>query len=154
MSILGFQVAVFDGLRDELSHDIEAVLFEGLLKIPERPGLKGFDGILGCVVPGHDDAGQIRFDVVNLAHEFQSVYSGHLDITQHEIDRVLSNLLQSIGAVTGHQDFATDAVKDASDGAAIEFFVVNDEDVGFLQGSSPLRGGGLFSVGERRRPAK
>lgn len=48
----------------------------------------------------------------------------------------------------------TDAVEDAFDGAAIEFFVVHDEDVGFLQGVSPLRGGGRASVGERRPPAK
>jgi hypothetical protein len=47
-----------------------------------------------------------------------------------------------------------DAVEDALDGAAVELFVVYYEDVGFQQGGSPLRGGGLASVGERRPPAK
>lgn len=154
MSVFGFQATVFDGLCDELSHDIETVVFEGLFEVPEGAGLKGLDGIRGCVVARHHDAGQVRLDLVNLAHEFQPIDPGHLDITQHEIDRVFGDLQQRIGAVMGHQDFMTDSVEDAFDSAAIEFFVVDDEDVGFLQGGSPLRGGGRASVGERRPRAK
>jgi hypothetical protein len=93
MSVFGFQATVFNGLCDELSHDIEAVVFEGFFEVPERARLKGLDGILRCVVPGHHDAGQVRFDLVNLAHEFQPVDPGHLDVTEHEIDLVVGNLL-------------------------------------------------------------
>jgi hypothetical protein len=56
--------------------------------------------------------------------------------------------LERFDRVTGHQDVIADAAQDTFDRATIELLVIDDEDVIFLQGGSPLRGGGARSVGE------
>jgi hypothetical protein len=50
--------------------------------------------------------------------------------------------LERFGPVAGHQDVITDAPQNALDRATVEFLVIDDEDVIFLQGGSPLGGGG------------
>ena len=125
---------MLDGLLDEPSNNVESVLLEGLFEIPERTRLQGFDRVLGCVVARHHDTGQIGLDFMDLADELEAVDAGHLNIAEHEIDRCSRDQLECFDRIRGHQDVIADAPQDALDRAAIEFLVIDDENVVLLQG--------------------
>ena len=131
--ILGLESAVFDGLPDEPAHDVEMSLIEGFFQIPVGTGSQRFDRALGASVAGDDDAGQVRCDLVNLPHQFESVDSGHLDVHENEIDRLARDEFDRRRGVACGGNIVATADENALECAPIEFLVVNDKDVGFAQ---------------------
>ena len=85
---------------------------------------------------------------MDLTDQLETVDAGHLDIAEHEIDRSSRDQMERFGRIRSHQNVVADAPQDPLDRAAIEFLVVDNEDVILLQGWSPLGGGGCRSVGE------
>jgi len=85
---------------------------------------------------------------MDLADQLETVDAGHLDITEHEVDRFSRDQLERFDRIRGHQDVVSDAPQNTLDRAAIEFLIIDDEDVILLQGWSPLGGGGGRSVGD------
>ena len=85
---------------------------------------------------------------MDLTDQLEAVDAGHLDVAEHEIDGFSRDQLERFDRIRGHQYVVADAPQDAFDRAAIEFLVIDDEDVILLQGWSPLSGGGGRSVGD------
>jgi hypothetical protein len=70
---------------------------------------------------------------VNLPHQLEAVDSGHFDVRENQVDRLARDDFERRCGVTRRGDVMAYANEDALEGSAIEFLVVNDEDVGFTQ---------------------
>ncbi len=70
-AVFRLQPAVFDGLIHQPPNDVETFLLKGLFEIPEGPRAQRFDRVLGSAVTGDDDAGEVRFNLMDLAHQMR-----------------------------------------------------------------------------------
>ena len=66
-------------------------------------------------------------DFEDLAHEFEAADTRHLDVGQHQVERLLRDLAQRVGGIVGGGDVVADPYEDPSQRLTVELFVVDDE---------------------------
>jgi hypothetical protein len=148
-SIFPSKAAVFNGLPDKASDDVEVFLLEGLLQVPEGSRLQGLDRAFGTAVTGDDDAREIGCGLGDLSYDLKPAHSGHLDVAEDQIKIRGIHDLEGLGSLTGQYHFVSGSHQDPFKGSSIQLLVVYDEDVGLTQ-NAVLRfaEGGAISVGE------
>ncbi len=55
--------------------------------------------LTGC---GDDDAGEVGFNLMDLAHQLKAVDTGHLDVAQNQVDRMRGHDAHRFGGISRH----------------------------------------------------
>src|SRR5215469_2205104 len=124
---------MLDRLFHKPAYHVEVALVEGLLEVPEGPGAQGLHRVLWAAIARDHDARKIGFQVLQLAHQLDAVDAGHAHVAQDEVDGLRGDEGQSLARVSGQRDREPHAREHAVQGPAVEFLIIDDENVRFSQ---------------------
>jgi hypothetical protein len=133
-TVLALESTVLDGLLDQTADHVEWALVEGLLEVPEGTRVQRLDGALRAAIAGDHDAGEVRIHVVDLPDEFEPGNPRHLDVAEHEVKGLGRHERHRLAGVACSAHLMAGSREDPLQGAPVELLVVDDQDVGLLQG--------------------
>ena len=130
------ELALFGRVPDDLQ---QALRLEGLLDEVVGPKPHGVDGGLDIAVPGYDDDGQLRIDVLRLAQKLHAVGAFHLEVGHQNAGKVRAQgCYRGRGAVVDDQLEAGKA-QPLADGLTHGFLVVDKQHQTLVRHGSPLQ---------------
>jgi hypothetical protein len=122
-----------------------------------RAEIEGLDDVLRVRLRGHHDDGQLDWRVgdTQRAQQLDAAHGRHLDVEQDQIDALLSQEVERLGARRGNLDEVPLAPEASGEQVAVVLFVVDHEQSGAEHHAAPRRadsrggspaGGGLDST--------
>ena len=132
-AVLGLEAAVLDGLRREPAQHVVVGGLDRLLEEPVGAGPQRLERGLRAAVAGDHDAGQVGLHLADLAHQLEPADARHLDVAEHEIDRLVRDELHGLARVARRRDLMARAREDPLHRFAVQLVVIDHEHMRLAQ---------------------